>query len=67
MTACSFCGEEMPRGEGIIYVKKDGTTFFLCSSKCKRNLLNLKREGRRQKWTEASRKFKEMSGAKKKK
>jgi len=54
---------------GTIFVKKDGTTYFFCSSKCKRNLLNLKREGRRQKWTTASMKFKESSKtiAKKKK
>ncbi len=69
MHICSFCGDELARGMGTIFVKKDGTTYFFCSSKCKRNLLNLKREGRRQKWTTASMKFKESSKtiAKKKK
>lgn len=61
---CSFCGDELAKGSGAIYVKKDGTIFFFCSSKCKRNQLNLKREGRRQMWTTASRQFKESSKTK---
>jgi len=58
---CSFCGDELAKGSGSIYVKKDGTALFFCSSKCKRNQLNLKREGRRQMWTTASRQFKATS------
>lgn len=50
-----------------MYIKKDGTLFYLCSSKCKKNTLNLKREGRRQNWTTASRKFKAETARKKKK
>ncbi len=48
-----------------MFVKKDGTVYGFCSGKCKKNSLNLKREGRRQKWTIASRKFKEMQARKK--
>ena len=47
-----------------MYVKKDGTLFYFCSSKCRKNFLKLKREGRRQKWTPASREFKERQGSK---
>ncbi|QLJ52355.1 MAG: LSU ribosomal protein L24e [Candidatus Fermentimicrarchaeum limneticum] len=48
---CSFCGEEMERGTGVIFVKRDGTTFSFCSSKCRRNMLKLKRNPRKLKWT----------------
>ena len=58
MPNCSFCDNPLARGTGLMYVKKDGTVFYFCSSKCRKNTLKLKREGRRQKWTVASRKFK---------
>jgi large subunit ribosomal protein L24e len=49
----------------MIYVKKDGTLFWFCSSKCRKNSLGLSREGRRQKWTPAARKFKAGTARKK--
>lgn len=67
MPDCSFCDNPIEKGTGIMYIKKDGTLFYFCSSKCKRNSLSLKREGRRQKWTVASRKFKEATRSRNKK
>jgi len=61
MFNCSFCDDPIPKGAGIIYAKKDGTVFRFCCSKCRKNALGLKREGRRQNWTTASRKFKEST------
>ena len=74
MLNCTFCDSEIEQGSGLMFVKKDGTVSYFCSSKCKRNALNLKREGRRQKWTPAAKKFmarqggpaKKKSGKKKK-
>jgi large subunit ribosomal protein L24e len=57
MPNCSFCESPIPKGTGMMYVKKDGTLFNFCSSKCKKNNLDLGREGRRQKWTQAAKKF----------
>jgi large subunit ribosomal protein L24e len=54
------------KGTGLLYVKKDGTIYHLCSSKCKKNALGLNREGRRQKWTPAARKFSGRQAVKKK-
>ena len=34
MVECSFCGKEITPGTGKMYVKKDGTIFNFCSSKC---------------------------------
>ena len=48
---CSFCNNEIPRGTGLLFVKRDGTTLGFCSSKCRRNMLKLGREGRLVKWT----------------
>ncbi len=59
MLNCSFCKEPISEGRDRIYAKKDGTVYHFCSSKCRKNALNLKREGRRQNWTTASRQFKE--------
>jgi large subunit ribosomal protein L24e len=59
MATCSFCSSELIKGSGIMYAKKDGTVYFFCSSKCRKNQLGLKREGRRMKWTKSSRLFKE--------
>jgi len=67
MPNCSFCDEPVEKGTGLIYAKKDGTILNFCSSKCKKNSLSLKREGRRQKWTESYRKFQARQASKKEK
>jgi len=48
---CSFCGSEIEPGTGKIYVRKDGTIYHFCSSKCQKNMLKLKRTPRKIKWT----------------
>ena len=48
---CSFCGSEIERGTGKLYVRKDGSVLRFCSSKCEKNLLKLKRKARKFKWT----------------
>ena len=48
---CSFCGNEVEKGKGYMYVKANGTVYFFCSSKCKANMLKLKRKARKFKWT----------------
>ncbi len=65
MPDCSFCDAEIEKGRGILFAKKDGTVMYFCSGKCRKNALNLKREGRRQNWTIASRKFKAGTAKKK--
>jgi len=51
---CSFCNKEIKKGAGIIYVKRDGSVFHFCSSKCRKNKLKLKRNPRKLKWVEES-------------
>jgi len=49
---CSFCGTDIEPGAGPLYVKNDGSLLYLCSSKCRRSALYLKRRARKLKWTE---------------
>ncbi len=54
MPICSFCNNEIAKGTGFIYVFRDGKALNFCSQKCKKNSLNLHREGRLMKWTNKS-------------
>jgi large subunit ribosomal protein L24e len=58
MVKCNFCGIELPLGGGKIYAKKDGTAYHFCSSKCEKNLIELKRKPVKTKWTAAHNKLK---------
>jgi large subunit ribosomal protein L24e len=55
MRTCSFCGGGVEPGTGKMFVKKDGTLFFFCSTKCQNNY-RLGRVPRRVAWTAAGRK-----------
>ncbi|UCH88883.1 MAG: 50S ribosomal protein L24e [Thermoplasmata archaeon] len=48
---CTFCGNEIEPGSGMMYVKKDASIFHFCSSKCKKNMVKLKRVPRRTLWS----------------
>lgn len=52
MPKCSFCGRDIPKGTGKIYVKKDGKVLYFDRMKCEKNMLKLKRKARHLKWTE---------------
>ncbi|WP_457554539.1 50S ribosomal protein L24e [Candidatus Pyrohabitans sp.] len=47
---CSFCRREIEPGTGKMYVKKDGTIYYFCSSKCEKNMLKLGRNPRKVRW-----------------
>lgn len=49
---CSFCGNDIPHGSGLLFVKNDGTLLWFCSSKCRKNALKLKRNPSKLKWTQ---------------
>jgi len=48
---CAFCGYEIEPGTGKMVVRKDGRVLYFCSRKCEKNMLELKRNPRRVKWT----------------
>jgi len=45
--SCSFCNRPIAKGSGTMLAKNDGTVLWTCSSKCKKNLLVLKRDPRK--------------------
>ncbi|MEA3294869.1 MAG: 50S ribosomal protein L24e [ANME-2 cluster archaeon HR1] len=57
MRRCSFCSGDISIGTGKMFVKKDGTVLYFCSSKCEKNM-RLGRIPRRVKWTSEYRKLK---------
>jgi large subunit ribosomal protein L24e len=59
MPKCSFCGINIARGTGKMFVRKDGRIYNFCSSKCENNQLVLRRRSRSVKWTADARKAKE--------
>ncbi len=56
---CSFCGKAIEPGTGKMYIKRDGTIYTLCTNKCKKNLIDLKRVPRRTRWTKRYAELKE--------
>ena len=48
---CNCCNRPVAKGSGTMFAKNDGTVLWFCSSKCKKNILVLKRDPRKLKWT----------------
>lgn len=48
---CTFCGNDIEPGTGKMYVRRDGSVHFFCSSKCQKNQLDMGRVGRKVRWT----------------
>ncbi len=49
---CMFCGNEIEKGTGEMYVKKDGVVLYFCSAKCEKNMVKLGRKPRDVKWAQ---------------
>ena len=59
MVKCSFSGQEIPKGTGIMYVQNDGKVLYFINRKAEKNFLKLKRKPYNVKWTEESRRNKQ--------
>lgn len=53
MTTCSFSGESIEPGTGLMFVRKNGEVLWFKNSKCLRNALKLHRINRQVRWTKA--------------
>ena len=51
MVKCSFSGEEIEPGTGVMYVKKDGKIMYFKNSKCMKNALKLKKKFLETRWS----------------
>ena len=58
MAKCNFCRKTIEPGTGMMFIKNDGSIFNFCSMKCKKSLMDLKRDPASTPWTQKSRKKK---------
>jgi ribosomal protein L24E len=56
MPKCAFCGNQVEKGTGKLFIYNSGKSDTFCSNKCEKNLLVLKRKPLKVRWTEAYRK-----------
>ena len=56
MPRCTFCGKELTKGTGKLYIYASGKVANFCSNKCEKNLIQLKRKPVKTRWTEAFKK-----------
>jgi large subunit ribosomal protein L24e len=56
MPKCAFCGNQVEKGTGKMFIYNSGKNDYFCSNKCEKNLLVLKRKPLKIRWTEAYRK-----------
>jgi large subunit ribosomal protein L24e len=50
VVTCTFCGRPIKPGQGIMYVRLDGTVERYCSSKCFKSAVKYHRNPRRLAW-----------------
>ena len=50
MPRCSFCKQNYKFPRGLTLVLNDGNILYFCSSKCRKNLLQLKRDNKKVNW-----------------
>ena len=55
MAKCAFCGNELEKGTGKMFVYANGKIIYFCSSKCEKNLHKLNRKPLSVRWTNAFR------------
>lgn len=65
MVNCSFCGKEVQKGTGKIFVFNTGKILHFDKSKCEKNMLKLKRTPYKFKWTKFHEKGKVVKEASK--
>lgn len=51
MSICTFCGKEIEKGTGKMFVYANGKIAYFCSRTCEKNLHKLKRKPLRTPWT----------------
>ncbi len=63
MQKCTFCGKEYDWPRGLTYVTSEGKISYFCSSKCRKNILKLKRDKLKMHWVKKSNWNKSVSHA----
>ncbi len=58
MPKCSYCGKDYEFPKGLTLVGKDGSVNYLCSSKCRKNMMMKRRKVR---WISKKKKAKQKT------
>ena len=61
MAKCTFCGINIEKGTGKIYVQKDGKVLNFCSNKCEKNHVKLGRKFLETRWSVKFKRVKQES------
>lgn len=56
MPRCTFCKQNYEFPRGLTLILNDGNINYLCSSKCRKNALFLKRDNKKVNWIRKSKK-----------
>jgi len=48
---CTFCGNQIQPGQGMIYVKNDGSVWSFCNKKCRVFKIKYNKNPRKIRWT----------------
>ena len=51
MPTDTFTGKAIPKGRGMMYVKKDGTVYWFANKKSEKNFMRMGRTPSKTKWT----------------
>jgi large subunit ribosomal protein L24e len=51
MPNCSFCKSDIDAGTGKMFAKNSGKVLWFCTRKCEKNMLILKRNPTKRKWS----------------
>ena len=54
---CTFCGSDIPKGTGKMFVRNTGEIFYFDKSKCEKNFF-MGREKKKLKWIRTEKKSK---------
>lgn len=66
MVNCNFCGNELAKGTGKLFIQKDGKMLYFCSSKCEKSMLVHSKKALQKKWTKVYHDAKKSFGSSKK-
>ena len=50
MPRCSFCKKNYEFPRGLTLILNDGNIVYFCSSKCRKNMLHLRRDNKKVNW-----------------
>ena len=62
MPKCVYCSKVYDSHKGVTLVKNDGSVNYICSSKCRKNMLL---ERRKVRWVKGKKPIKKKKGSKK--